>query len=338
MTSAPRQHWLDPLRALAALAVTLHHLDCVFPATPDDPLREIWSRLLDHGHLGVPVFFVISGYCIFQTWLRSPSPAPFVARRARRIYPAYFASLAVVLAVAVITRLVSGVNDVTPLPSSPAAIAATLALATTPVTHVEIINWVYWTLPYELAFYLVCAALLFLRAPRTRLLALAAIHALLCLAAAFAVAPKTGPAFFVPLWPLFGAGAALATLPAHPRLAFAMLAFAAVPALAGRISPAYVVAALATLASIRLTTRLPLPAALAPLGRLGLFSYSLYLVHVPLGVYGAQRILVQAFPSVAGLAFIALQLISLALVIALAYAFHLLAEKPFFATPSVSPP
>ena len=77
---------LDAFRGVAALWVILLHTR--LPTTPE-PLASICSS----GHLGVPIFFVISGYCIAHAAVRSQdAPQPilkFALARIRRIYPPY---------------------------------------------------------------------------------------------------------------------------------------------------------------------------------------------------------------------------------------------------------
>lgn len=78
---------IDGLRAVAVLAVVLHHLS---------------ADLLPGGYVGVDVFFVISGYLITRIISREMEEgtftfARFYERRARRIFPALFAVLAVTL-------------------------------------------------------------------------------------------------------------------------------------------------------------------------------------------------------------------------------------------------
>jgi peptidoglycan/LPS O-acetylase OafA/YrhL len=92
---------LDGVRALAAGLVVYAHL---FPAEPvHDALRGIsW------GYVGVRLFFVLSGFLITGILLDARAQAPagarfgalrsFYARRFLRIFPLYFATLAVVLA------------------------------------------------------------------------------------------------------------------------------------------------------------------------------------------------------------------------------------------------
>lgn len=76
---------IDGLRAVAVLAVVLHHLS---------------APLLPGGYVGVDVFFVISGYLITRIISREIEEgnftfARFYERRARRIFPALFAVLAI---------------------------------------------------------------------------------------------------------------------------------------------------------------------------------------------------------------------------------------------------
>lgn len=78
---------IDGLRAVAVLAVVLNHLS---------------STLLPGGYVGVDVFFVISGYLITGIISREIAEGQFTfsgfyERRARRIFPALFAMLAVTL-------------------------------------------------------------------------------------------------------------------------------------------------------------------------------------------------------------------------------------------------
>jgi peptidoglycan/LPS O-acetylase OafA/YrhL len=72
---------------------------------------------------------------------------------------------------------------------------------------------------------------------------------------------------------------------------------------------------------------LPFPARLGWLARVGIFSYSVYLIHVPVGIYGFMRLLPDKFTS--NLAFIGGQLLLLAAILPAAWLFHRLAERPF---------
>lgn len=80
---------LDGLRACAVLLVVLYHTDTQFFA------GRLWSWC--NGQLGVPIFFVISGFLITTLCLREEDSRGkldlrgFYLRRSFRIFPAYFA-------------------------------------------------------------------------------------------------------------------------------------------------------------------------------------------------------------------------------------------------------
>jgi peptidoglycan/LPS O-acetylase OafA/YrhL len=83
---------LDGLRAFAILPVMLHH---------SWPTGHWTSTLAEAGWMGVDLFFVLSGYLITGILLKSGSYRNFLARRALRIFPLYYASLALFVLVAV---------------------------------------------------------------------------------------------------------------------------------------------------------------------------------------------------------------------------------------------
>ncbi|MCL2645691.1 MAG: acyltransferase [Phycisphaerales bacterium] len=99
--------WLDGIRGLAAFYVVLGHvyveLDygqarCLTPAMN---LLTAWTK---HGHYAVAVFIVLSGYCLMLPVARAPDGQlrggawAYLGRRAKRILPAYYASLLMALA------------------------------------------------------------------------------------------------------------------------------------------------------------------------------------------------------------------------------------------------
>lgn len=110
-TTERRVRWqrVDQLRGLAALAVTVCHLSV--SAYLDVPNADggAWpwlGMLLGFGYLGVPLFFVISGFCIHLPHARglerhdgaAPDWRRFFARRFWRLYPPYLAALIVAVA------------------------------------------------------------------------------------------------------------------------------------------------------------------------------------------------------------------------------------------------
>jgi peptidoglycan/LPS O-acetylase OafA/YrhL len=86
----------DWLRLFAALAVIAFHADVLADRTP-------WSMgEINLGYLGVGAFFVISGYLVTDSRLRTGSLGAFLAKRLLRIEPALIASL-------IVTTLILGV-------------------------------------------------------------------------------------------------------------------------------------------------------------------------------------------------------------------------------------
>ena len=100
----PRYRSLDLWRGLACLMVVVHHAGFIVdgrdlsPLTNDHAWRALAVGFFKRMELGVPLFFVISGYCIAAsadlTRRKGLSPWTFLVRRVRRIYPPYWAALA----------------------------------------------------------------------------------------------------------------------------------------------------------------------------------------------------------------------------------------------------
>ncbi|MBB3294074.1 Peptidoglycan/LPS O-acetylase OafA/YrhL, contains acyltransferase and SGNH-hydrolase domains [Mitsuaria sp. PDC51] len=143
MNAVPRLAQVDALRGIAALAVVLFHYttryDQLFGHA--QPLRIA----VPFGHLGVNLFFMISGFVIFMTLERTARPMDFVVSRFSRLYPAYWGALLLSFA---LTHLLG-------LPGMTVGWEVLLANVTMVqgffgVPHVD--N-VYWTLEVELLFY-----------------------------------------------------------------------------------------------------------------------------------------------------------------------------------------
>jgi len=99
---ALRLEYLDGLRAVAALYVVLFHAGVGF-LDAERPLHGLLrnvQRGLSFGHDAVAVFIVLSGYCLMLPVARAAVPGQlvrgvpnYIARRAWRILPPYFAAL-----------------------------------------------------------------------------------------------------------------------------------------------------------------------------------------------------------------------------------------------------
>ena len=286
-TPRPRHEpWIDWLRALASLAVVFFHLNEV-----RTDHTSIYGFVAAHGYLSVPVFFVVSGYCVMLSSLDRPPPLDFLFKRYMRVLPPYWASLAIVLAVVIAREVLTGQNDVTVLPKGLTAVLATLTLTTKPVTSIPTINWVYWTLSYELAFYGVMALALVKRTLFTWVMLAVSVA---CLILPLYPMAKLPGLFFLDYWPLFALGVGLALVIDRRTFSHVALLGTATLGLFLALPVVTVVAGGLTAASIWLVRAAPLIERRLHsrfFAFLGSISYSLYLIHVPIGVYAVGHLL-----------------------------------------------
>ena len=150
---------LHALRGIAATAVLVFHWYQFFPAAAEAIRPVSWEgTLLDptiylgFGWMGVPLFFVLSGYLLGGQVLGVRLDGTFLKRfwlrRFLRIYPAVWAELLILLALGTfITGLISAEGMAT-LPLQ------FLLWINLPPFMAQPINGVWWTLPVELGFYL----------------------------------------------------------------------------------------------------------------------------------------------------------------------------------------
>ena len=146
---------LDGLRGLAALAVALYHFNGELAVL----IRQHWpiwiSDVMSFGYLGVAVFFALSGYAISSS-LRGSSittlfAMKYAARRVLRLDPPYWLSLLVALALAFAKALVFPDMHLT-LPGA-GCLAGHLFYVQGFLGCANLID-IYWTLCYEVQFYL----------------------------------------------------------------------------------------------------------------------------------------------------------------------------------------
>ena len=165
---------LECARGLAALWVFMFHIAPMFTPWP------VLETIARSGHQGVPLFFVISGYCMYaaaeNTLRAGRAPSNFLKRRLWRIFPPFWVSVLVVMLAPYLLEGVSALKSGAFVPPQPRWDAFNwldwLALLT--LTQVfnnpggdlqagfSPINAVYWSLAIEVQFYLVMyASLLF---------------------------------------------------------------------------------------------------------------------------------------------------------------------------------
>ena len=94
---------LDGVRAVAAYLIVLHHIMFAAGITSNSSYR-FWGRFTGRFDVGVPIFFILSGYLLFKPFARAilsdqplPSSSQFWRKRLVRILPAYWLALIVML-------------------------------------------------------------------------------------------------------------------------------------------------------------------------------------------------------------------------------------------------
>jgi len=165
---------LDVLRFVAAFAVIgFHFLARDSPAWGGAAAAETagvgqWAA---YGRLGVPLFFVISGFVILMSSWGKDVPS-FAASRIGRLYPAYWIS--VVLSVAISFVLWPAYAEFFGGHGSPSDAVLNLTMVQQ-AFGADSVSGVYWTLWYEARFYLLIALLMLVGMTRGRVIAFAAL-------------------------------------------------------------------------------------------------------------------------------------------------------------------
>ncbi|HWI17129.1 MAG TPA: acyltransferase [Vicinamibacterales bacterium] len=210
-------------RGVACLLVVIVHSSSALAPLIDHPVYGWPAYLVRHFWIGVPMFFVVSGYCIAATCDSSRRRAApvryYFARRLRRIYPPYWALL---LLGVVFNGLAfgSGWMDTFAIPplEDPRTLSTEQWLGN--LTLTESVRFHFssepyrmfmghaWTLAYEEQFYVVCGILL-LVCPRRFFVGVAAVTVLTCFVAPLTfkkIGLYTFGFFFDGRWFVFAAG------------------------------------------------------------------------------------------------------------------------------------
>ena len=191
---------IDALRGAAALSVVAYHAINFTDAVPVSRWLSAVHAVLDRGYLGVPLFFVISGFCIHlraaarhaQSGEQRVDYLAFWKRRLLRLYPPYVAALCVSMALVIVAYLLGRNVPLLALYAEPKAksIAVDFAMHLTmlhgfhPVFDKAGGNPPFWTLAREEYFYVMYFALL---AWRRRFDAVTTAASILALGVAFPI-------------------------------------------------------------------------------------------------------------------------------------------------------
>ncbi len=167
--------FVDGLRGLCALFVLEHHIFYeIFESkqwTLIEPSRQVVTLWLRHGYISVAGFIVLSGFCLMLPVVVSNSSGlsggikSFLARRARRILPPYYAALIISLLLLVVVpgmKKVAGYHWDWSLP----ALKTNVILSHLLLVHNLNPNWLtkinhpLWSIAIEWQIYFVFALLL----------------------------------------------------------------------------------------------------------------------------------------------------------------------------------
>lgn len=358
--SKPRLHlkYVDGLRACAALYVVLGHawLQTWPHFTPDERPVGLTLRLtgwLNYGIFAVVFFIAISGFCLMLPVLANEGTLGlggarrFFLRRARRILPPYYMALllSIILVATCLHQLTQSIFDVS-LPMNKAGIISHLLLVhnLNDVTSNQI-NLPLWSIAVECQIYLLFPILVAMRRRFGMPAVLAATYMVSVTVQSY-VEHTTWWGLKPEFLFIFALGMYAAEAAFGPkRKAFIWIGFAAAigmlilfrtEALTKLGLTEFVVGVLAMCMLVVCAQWPHNPIArlvsIKPLAQIGLFSYSLYLIHFPVQqVIWLYVVLPRHLGKTA--TFLVMATAGTVAIVLLAYVFYLLFERPFCSSP-----
>jgi peptidoglycan/LPS O-acetylase OafA/YrhL len=340
-----RYAFADGLRGLAALWVVLYHLlhgDHVSYLSKF--LGNMISTIVfEYGNLGVPIFFVLSGFVMAVTTngksMKLANSAKFLIRRFIRLSPPYYFSI--FLSLIALSVKIKYVDKSVEFPSIESIIAHLFYLQE--FLNYKEINVVFWTLCYEIQFYVIFSLVIYLANKYQRdsfqdisILVFFTVLGLLWLwfhsSAGTMETYVNSHKLFLRYWYAFCAGALVAWTITRQNLIFNLyvISFYLLTLISGMILDNHFAIA-AGLSALLLHLALHYKKMdswlnLKYLQMLGLISYSLYLIHNTL--LGIIARVVRKFLPPSVLTDIAVLIACLSVCIIVAYVMYQLIEKP----------
>jgi peptidoglycan/LPS O-acetylase OafA/YrhL len=353
LATTRRLEYIDGLRAAAALWVVLHHtIETSVPAIALSlPVLGPVLASLFFGQFPVMVFLMLSGFCLFYPCVKKNVAEPklngsygtYLLRRAKRIVPPYFAAGAICVAMSFIPALQVGRWQLVGPIDGSVILSHLLMVHNLIPSHATKIDYPMWSIGLEWQLYLLFPLLIwgFRRSNAATVIAVTLVIATV-IRATYRMLP-TEPAALLHDGPfsyleIFAAGMLAASLTVQGRKFLPAWALACIAvgglALVRFGSGNGLVHDLATSVAAFCVLLLAIDPGSAVsrflstpwLVRVGVFSYSLYLVHAPILalLWFALRPL-QLSPD----ATFGILVLCAPLLVGLAYGFHLLFERPF---------
>lgn len=264
---------IDALRGVAAFSVAWYHF-----TQGSKILSDGWLKASGrYGWLGVEMFFVISGfiipYSLYRANYRIRNFGLFLVKRIARLDPPYFADIVLVILLSYVVTFAPGFRGEYPHYSW-SQLACHVGYINS-IVGKDWVNPVFWSLGIEFQYYLTIGIMFPLLIARRNLVRFFSLAALL---ASSLLVHRTGLVF--EWWPLFVAGILIFQSKVgliSPKVLLGALA--ATGLVCWRVNGHGVAVLVVATALIIRFVRLPR----SRLTDLGLISYSLYLLHIPIG-------------------------------------------------------
>jgi len=366
----PRLDYLDGFRGLSAVIIATYHAQLFtgygISTSSLPPYLRFLSTLISYGHLAVPVFIVISGYSLTIPVALNPDKkikggfGAYIKRRAKRILPPYYFALALfiilIYAVPILNTKQNTAWD-TKIPLDlPSIISHILLIHNLNTDWISKIDGPLWSVATEWQIYFILPVLILLW-KKINLLTTVSITVLIGIAVSTVFMPaRTMNFWFVGLFALGMLGAVINFSKEQVWIKISKIVPWKLVIYAGtflliillviskfkNISPlifdtlvGFYVAALLTGFTFIEMNELKRPWFLNMLNsrvcmNLGLFSYSIYLIHSPFLALINLLTLHVPFSNASRLIF--MEIVAVPIAIFISYIFYILVEKRFQTT------